>query len=89
MKEESKKDNFNEEKARSYVNYLLENDVKTYNKLIPEIQSLNAEEFEKLFKGEEYNYNVTNKKEFKQLANKFDNFFKLNEYYEKINIIHI
>ena len=62
MKEESKKDNFNEEKARSYVNYLLENDVKTYNKLIPEIQSLNAEEFEKLFKGEEYNYNVTNKK---------------------------
>ena len=83
MKEESKKDNFNEEKARSYVNYLLENDVKTYNKLIPEIQSLNAEEFKKLFKGEEYNYNVTNKKEFKQLANKFDNFFKLNEYYEE------
>ena len=28
MKEESKKDNFNEEKARSYVNYLLENDSK-------------------------------------------------------------
>lgn len=83
MKEESKKDIFNEEKARSYVNYLLENDVKTYNKLIPEIQSLNAEEFKKLFKGEEYNYNVTNKKEFKQLANKFDNFFKLNEYYEE------
>ena len=50
MKEESKKDIFNEEKARSYVNYLLENDVKTYNKLIPEIQSLNVEEFEKLFK---------------------------------------
>lgn len=83
MKEKRKKDNFNEEKARSYVNYLLEKDVKTYNKLIPEIQSLNSEEFEKLFKGEEYNYNVINKKEFKQLANKFDNFFKLNEYYEE------
>ena len=83
MEEKSKKDNFNEEKARSYVNYLLENDVKTYNKLIPEIQSLNSDEFQKLFKGEEYNYNVINKKEFKQLANKFDNFFKLNEYYEE------
>lgn len=83
MIEGNKKNIFNEEKARLYVNYLLENDVKTYKKLIPEIQSLNSEEFHKLFNGEDYDYNVTNKKEFKQLANKFDNFFKLKDYYEE------
>ena len=75
---------FNEEKARSLVNYLLEKDVRTYSKLLPEIQSLNSEEFHKLFNGEEYNYNVINKKDFKQLANKFDNFHKiLDNYYEE------
>ena len=75
---------FNEEKARSLVNYLLEKDVRTYSKLLPEIQSLNSEEFHKLFNGEEYNYNVINKKEFKQLANKFNNFFMILDcYYEE------
>ena len=75
---------FNEEKARYLVNYLLEKDVRTYSKLLPEIQSLNSEDFHKLFNGEEYNYNVINKKEFKQLANKFDNFsIILDSYYEE------
>ena len=75
---------YNESKARELVYFLLRNDINTYKKLIPEIKSLNSEAFEKLFQGipfkkdanDEYgyDYNVKNKKEFKKLLNKFDNF---------------
>ena len=74
----------NEAKAKRLVKYLLEKDVKSYKKLIPEIESLNSEEFKKLFEGEEYNYSVINKKDFKDLSHKFKNFHKiLDQYYEE------
>ncbi len=75
---------YNESKARELVYFLLRNDINTYKKLIPEIKSLNSEAFEKLFQGipfkkdandeDGYDYNVKNKKTFKNLINKFDNF---------------
>ena len=74
---------FNEEKARRLVKYLLEKDIKSYKKLIPEIESLDSEKFKKLFQGVEYNYSIFNKKDFDDLSNKFNNFYKiLEEYYE-------
>jgi ribosomal protein S15P/S13E len=41
---------FNEEKARRLVKYLLEKDIKSYKKLIPEIESLNSEKLKNYFK---------------------------------------
>ena len=39
--------------------------------------------FKKLFEGEEYNYSIINKKDFNDLSNKFNNFYKiLDQYYE-------
>ena len=84
MIEEKNINVLNEAKAKRLVKYLLENDVKCYKKLIPEIESLNSEEFQKLFEGEEYNYSVINKKDFKDLSHKFKNFHKiLDQYYEE------
>ena len=59
------------------------NSIKSNKKLIPEIDSLNSEEFQKLFYGKKHDYNVVNKEEFADLANKFDNFkIILEQYYE-------
>jgi len=75
---------FDEAKARELVYFLLNNDIITYKKLISEIKSLNSEAFQNLFQGipfkkdandeDGYDYNVKNKKTFKTLLNKFDNF---------------
>ncbi len=75
---------FDEAKARELVYFLLSNDIITYKKLISEIKSLNSEAFQNLFQGipfkkdandeDGYDYNVKNKKTFKNLINKFDNF---------------
>lgn len=74
---------FNEEKARFLVRYLLENDIISYKKLIPEIESLNSNDFYNLFKGINYNYDVLYKDDFENLAMKFNNFAKILEpYYE-------
>jgi len=74
---------FNEEKAKFLVRYLLENDIISYKKLIPEIESLNSNDFYNLFKGIKYDYDVLYKEDFKNLAMKFNNFIKILEpYYE-------
>ena len=74
---------FNEEKAKFLVRYLLENDIISYKKLIPEIESLNSNDFYNLFKGIKYDYDVLYKEDFKNLAMKFNNFVKILEpYYE-------
>ena len=92
---------FDEDKARKLVYLLLSNDIVN-KKLIPEIKALNSEAFEKLFQGiqfktnendeDGYNYNVKNKKAFKKLLNKFDNFYvildawyKDKKYYQYLN----
>ena len=75
---------FNEEKARELVYYLLENDTSVFKKLIPEIRAMDSESFENLFKGTPfkgennrngYDYNIHNKKQFEHLLDKFDNFW--------------
>lgn len=67
---------FNESKARNLVYYLLENDINTFKKLIPEIKNMDSKSFHQLFMG---NFNNTenvnyNKKIFEKLSDKFDNF---------------
>lgn len=76
---------FNEAQARELVNLLLSNDIKVYRKLLPEIENLNSEDFENLFNGNyNYEFNVKNKKNFKNLCIKFDNFHQiLEEWYEE------
>lgn len=74
---------FNEEKARFLVKYLLENDIASYKKLIPIIESLNSNDFYNLFKGIKYDYDVLYKDDFENLVMKFNNFVKILEsYYE-------
>jgi len=88
---------FDELKARKLINFLLEYDIKIYKKLVPEINKLDSEAIEKLFSGDaDYDYNVKNKKIFKKLLDKFENFqnileewYKDEKYYEYIKILWI
>lgn len=76
---------FDELKAREVTELLLKKDVNIFRKLLPEIKNLNSQEFQNLFTGvSDYNYNVKNKKDFRKLCIKFDNFHTiLDEWYEK------
>ena len=74
---------FNEEKARELVYYLLTNETNIFKKLIPEIKSMDSKSFKNLFNGtpfksennkDGYDYQVQNKKSFERLLDKFDNF---------------
>ena len=81
--------NFDEQKARKFVAYLLENDNFFYKDLIPTINSLSSEDFKKLFQGDcDYNYNTQNKAQIKRLAHKFDNFNYILVYIYKENKYH-
>lgn len=81
--------NFDEQKARKFVTYLLENDNFFYKDLIPTINSLSSEDFKKLFQGDcDYNYNTQNKAQIKRLAHKFDNFNYILVYIYKENKYH-
>ena len=46
---------FNELKARNLVYYLLENDINTFKKLIPEIRNMDSKSFQNLFMGIPFN----------------------------------
>lgn len=76
---------FEEHSARDLVDLLLENDVKSYRKFLPEIRKLDSNSFKNMFYGNKnYNYNIKNKFQFSQLLNKFENFkFLLEEWYEE------
>ena len=88
---------FDELKARKLINFLLEYDIKIFKKLVPEINKLDSEAIEMLFSGDaDYDYNVKNKKIFKKLLDKFENFqnileqwYKDEKYYEYIKILWI
>ena len=75
---------FEERAARVLVDLILENDVKTYRKFLPEIRKLDSNSFKNMFCGNKnYNYSIKNKFQFNQLLNKFENFkFLLEEWYE-------
>ena len=87
---EENDENFDEQKARNFVTYLLEKDTFFYKDLIPTINSLSSKDFKNLFQGDcDYNYHTKNKAQIKRLAHKFDNFnyilvfiYKENKYHE-------
>ena len=55
---------FNEEKVRLLVKYLLENDIESYKKLILEIETLNSNDLYYLFREIKYKYDNLFKKDF-------------------------
>ena len=70
---------------RKMAEYLLSNDYGIFKRHTHEVKNLNDEDFNELFEGNtEYNYNVSNKKDFNQIAQKFDDNKELvMEYYDK------
>ena len=94
---------FNEEKARELVYYLLENDTSIFKRLIPEIRAMDANSFYNLFQGTPfqngdngYDYKVKNKKNFERLLDKIDNFWVImdawyqdKKYYKYLNDLWI
>ena len=80
---------------RKLAEYLLSNDINRFKRYLEEVKKLDDEELYELFEGNtEYNYNTSSKKEFRQLAQKFDDnhdliieFYNFEEYYEWISEI--
>ena len=79
---------FNEAKARNLVDYLLEDDIPVFKKLRHEIRAMDSHSFINLFQGirfknpqngNGFEYKVKNKKSFKELLEKFDNFYDIIE----------
>lgn len=84
-------DEFDEEKAKELVKYLLSSDLKFYQSQLYDVINLNSKEFRKLFEGEsDYIYNVKNQENFKKLAVKFENFaLLLKEWYKNDKKYHV
>ena len=58
---------------REMAEYLLSNDINLFKRYVEEVKKLDDEDFYELFEGNtEYNYKTTLKKEFRQLAQKFE-----------------
>ena len=75
------------DKKRKLAEYLLNSDLNIFKRHLPEVQKLNDEDFNELFEGNtEYKFNTINEREFKQLAQKFqDNKELLLEFYSNEN----
>lgn len=71
------------EQKRKLAEYLLNSDLNIFKRHLPEVQKLNDEDFNELFEGNtEYKFNTINERDFKQLAQKFqDNKELLLEFY--------
>ena len=77
---------------KKLAEFLLNNDIKIFKRHVNEVKNMKNEEFYELFEGNtEYNYSTQNKREFKQLAQKFDDnrdltseYYDREEYYEYI-----
>lgn len=103
MDNNEQENNFNEEKARELVYYLLENDTSIFKRLIPEIRAMDSNSFYNLFQGTPfqngdngYDYKVKNKKNFERLLDKIDNFWVImdawyqdKKYYKYLNYLWI
>lgn len=80
---------------RKLAEFLISNDLNIFKRLLEQVKQLNDEDFYQLFKGNtKHNFNVPNKKEFIQLAQKFDdnydlisNFYNNEEYYDNMKKI--
>ena len=70
---------------RKLAEYLLSHDINLFKRHLEEMKNLNDEEFNELFEGNtKYNYTVSNKDGFRQLAQKFeDNKDLILEWYDK------
>lgn len=73
------------EQKRKMAKFLLESDLNIFKRNLPEVLKLSDEDFNELFEGNtEYEFNVIKEKEFKQLAQKFQDNKELTlEYYDK------
>jgi hypothetical protein len=80
---------------RKLAEFLISNDFNIFKKHLEQVKQLSDEDFYELFKGNtNHNFNVPNKREFKQLAQKFDdnyelisNYYNNEEYYDNIKKI--
>jgi hypothetical protein len=80
---------------RKLAEFLISNDFNIFKKHLEQVKQLSDEDFYELFEGNtNHNFNVPNKREFKQLAQKFDdnyelisNYYNNEEYYDNIKKI--
>lgn len=80
------------EQKKELAKFLLNNDIKIFKRHLDEVMNLKNEDFYELFEGNtEFSYNTQNKREFKQLAQKFDDnkdltieYYNKTEYYEAV-----
>jgi hypothetical protein len=80
---------------RKLAEFLISNDFNIFKKHLEQVKQLSDEDFYELFKGNtNHNFNVPNKREFKELAQKFDdnyelisNYYNNEEYYDNIKKI--
>jgi hypothetical protein len=80
---------------RKLAEFLISNDFNIFKKHLEQVKQLSDEDFYELFEGNtKHNFNVPNKREFKQLAQKFDdnyelisNYYNNEEYYDNIKKI--
>lgn len=84
---DGKKDDIDIQKKKKFAEFLLSNDLKIFQKYLSEVQNLSDEDFIQLFDGNtQHNYKVANLRNFKQIAQKFDdNKEFLYECYENTN----
>jgi len=81
---DSEDTDFEEQPARELVYLILQNDVKTFRKFLPEVKKLDSNSFKNMFNAnKKYDYDIKDKDKFNFLLTKFENFkFLLDEWYE-------
>ena len=90
-KKHIKMDDYDEDKAKDLVKYILSSDLKFYQSQLYDVINLDSREFRKLFEGDsDHIYNVKDQDKFKKLALKFENFaVLLDEWYKKDKKYHV
>ena len=73
------------EQKRKFAIFLVSSDINIFKRHLEEVRQLSDEEFNELFEGNtDFNFNVNNKKQFKQLVQKFeDNNDLIQDFYNK------
>lgn len=82
-------------KKRKLAEFLISSDINIFKRHLEEVRQLNDKEFNELFEGNtDFNFNVKNKKNFKQLVQKFEDnkeltiqYYNNEKYYEYVLLI--
>ena len=82
-------------KKRKLAEFLISSDINIFKRHLEEVRQLNDKEFNELFEGNtDFNFNVENKKNFKQLVQKFEDnkeltiqYYNNEKYYEYVLLI--